>query len=145
MLETLQQIAGNFQLWDFESYRASRTFDIYLYKADHRIELALLRGVSKPHYHLYSGTACFYFLDRGIIQLGRCKDGKHGILRTVQAHPGDSFRVAPGVLHAAGPDISGQRVRLLIMNPNVMRLRGSNAYPEDTYFPETIEYLEPKE
>lgn len=139
-METLKAIASHFNSEDFKLYKQSPEFDIYLYKKDERIELAILRQISKPHYHTQD-TGYFLFLDQAIIQLGGRVDEKSGAVASYSAEPGNIYIIAPYILHAAGPRAAKKPVRLLIYNEQSLRERNTSSYPDDTVFPESVEIL----
>lgn len=143
MIQRFIAIANSLSMADFELYVPSSEFDIYHHKQHPEIELAVLRAMSKDHYHKRKGIAYFLFLDdNAIFRIGRCDQEGQGKVVALRAEKGKIYRVSPYIVHAAGPIPGCTETRLLILNPSGPRDRTKSAYPDDTYFPKQVTMVE---
>ncbi len=137
MNASLQLIAHDFNISDFSLYKTSDAFDIYRYNADQKIEYAVLRQMSKPHYHSITGE--FLFMDPGILQLGGIKlNTSTAYISEFTIDVGVVYPIPAYVLHAAGPADGQDATRLLIINDTAVRERNHSEYTDDTVFPGQI-------
>lgn len=117
----------------FDKVSSSSQFDIYKHKEIKGFEMAIMRGVSEPHFHTKDTFFCF--TEDAVLTLGGLDTNGVGHVSDVIAKAHQVYPINAFVLHAARPRL--KEVILLIYTPSGDRLRESE-YPNDTFKPREI-------
>jgi|GEM_PF-5448684 len=121
----------------FEKISSGKDFDIFKHQKIQRLELAIMRGQSEPHYHTQDTFFCF--VEDAILTLGGLDGEGNGHVSDFIAKAFQVYPIGSYVLHAAAPIERGTEVILLIYTPSGDRPRKSE-YPDDTFKPKRLEW-----